>query len=270
MTDAKQQPILEARHLYVAYDEKLVLEDITFSVNRSEFWGILGPNGSGKSTLIKALLGLLRPVSGHAFIFGKESTRLNKERQRIGYVPQSLDINLEFPINVWDMVMLGRSKLIGPGRPPRPMDKQAVHQALRQVEMTEQSRLPIEHLSGGQRQRALIARALAVQPDVLILDEPTAALDINATESFYEWLHHMQEKMQLTLIIVSHDVGVISQYVDVVACLNKRLVTHGIPKQVLGQETLEEMYGCDAMFFRHGDVPHMVVPHKTKPESPHV
>ena len=262
--DVSPDPVIETRHLYVAYHDKLVLEDITFSVNRTEFWGILGPNGSGKSTLLKAILGLIEPLSGQACVFGKQSTQLNNERRRIGYVPQSVEMNLQFPINVWDVVMLGRSRLIGSGRRPKANDKQAVRKALQQVEMIEHADQSIGHLSGGQRQRALIARALATEPEILILDEPTAALDINATESFYEWLHNMQQQMKLTLIIVSHDVGVISQYVDAVACLNKRLVTHGIPNQVLGKDTLEEMYGCQAMFFGHGEVPHLVVP-KQKP-----
>ncbi|MDZ7723210.1 MAG: metal ABC transporter ATP-binding protein [candidate division KSB1 bacterium] len=262
-----EQPVIETKHLYVAYQDKLVLEDVTFAVNRSEFLGILGPNGSGKSTLLKAILGLIQPLSGEAFVFGKTSTRLNKERRRIGYVPQSVDINLQFPIDVWDTVMLGRSRLIGPGKRPGDPDKRAVRQALEQVELDELANQPIGHLSGGQRQRALIARALAVEPDLLILDEPTAALDINSTESFYEWLYKMQKQMKLTLLIVSHDVGVVSQYVDAVACLNRKLVTHGIPNQVLGKDTLEEMYGCEAMFFGHGDVPHLVVPRKNGSDS---
>ncbi len=259
--------IIEAEHIYAAYQDNLALEDVSFQIQEGEFWGILGPNGSGKTTLLKVMLGLMKPLSGTIRIWGQKPSQLGSKRDRIGYVPQHPTIDLSFPINVRDVVMLGRSRMIGLGKRPAEEDKEAVQEALQRVELLDFADRQIGQLSGGQRQRVMIARALVTYPEILILDEPTAALDVNATESFYEWLHKMHNTMNLTMIIVSHDVGVISKYVDTVACLNKRLVAHGIPNEVMGKETLEEMYGCDAIFFRHGEVPHMVVASGKKPEE---
>ncbi len=266
MSDEKQV-IARADHLYVAYQDKLVLEDVTFRVHAGEFWGILGPNGSGKTTLLRTMLGLVQPFAGSVSIFGKSPQNLAQDRDRIGYVPQHAVIDFQFPIRVWDVVMLGRSRKIGLGRRPGKADKQAVERALELVEIADLAKRQIGQLSGGQRQRVLIARALALEPDILFLDEPTAALDVNAAESFYEWLHSMHKKMNLTLVLVSHDIGVISRYVSAVACLNRRLVAHGIPSDVLTGDALENMYGCDAMLFGHGDIPHLVVTPAKKGEG---
>ncbi|MBN1482097.1 metal ABC transporter ATP-binding protein [candidate division KSB1 bacterium] len=251
--------LISARHLSVAYQDKLVLEDITFDIRRGEFWGVLGPNGSGKTTLLRTILGLTLPISGSIQIFGKNPAELGVERDRIGYVPQHALIDFNFPIRVKDVVLLGRSRKIGIGKRAGESDLEAVDAAMKLVEITDLANRQIGRLSGGQRQRVLIARALALQPEILLLDEPTAALDVNAAESFYEWLHAMHEKMKLTLVLVSHDIGVVSRYVSAVACLNRTLVAHGVPAEVLAGDTLEKMYGCDAMLFGHGAVPHMVV-----------
>ena len=255
----RNEILIRAANLYVAIQDRLVLEDISFSIAAGEFWGILGPNGSGKTTLLRTMLGLIEPMSGSISLFGKTPQLLGQDRDRIGYVPQHAIIDIQFPIHVRDVVMLGRSRKIGLGKKPGKADKEAVDRALELVEISDLAQRQIGRLSGGQRQRVLIARALALQPDILFLDEPTTALDVNAAESFYEWLHAMHKKMNLTLVLISHDVGIISRYVSAVACLNRRLVAHGLPSEVLNGEAIEGMYGCDAMLFGHGDVPHMVV-----------
>ena len=252
-------PIIQADRLYVVFQDKFVLEDVTFDIHTGDFWGILGPNGSGKTTLLRTILGLLVPFSGSVKVFNKLPAQLGNDRDRIGYVPQHAQIDLRFPIRVKDVVMLGRCRKMGLGRRPQPVDFDAVDRAMERVQISDLADRQIGRLSGGQRQRVLIARALALEPEILLLDEPTAALDVTATEGFYEWLHSMHASMHLTMILVSHDVGVISRYVDAVACLNRRLVAHGLPREVLSGETLEQMYGCDAMLFGHGQVPHMVV-----------
>ncbi len=261
--------VIACENLSVAYQDKLALTNITFSIQRGEFWGILGPNGSGKTTLLRTMLGLIEPISGSITLFGRQPADLGVLRDRIGYVPQYAQIDFNFPLRVRDMVMLGRSHKIGLGRRPGAEDWRAVDQALERVEMNDLAQRQIGRLSGGQRQRALIARALALEPELLLLDEPTAALDVGATEGFYEWVHHMHQQMQMTLILVSHDVGVVSRYVSAVACLNRRLVAHGRPQEVLGSDALEGMYGCDAIFFQHGEVPHMVVPTPAHGHSHH-
>ncbi len=260
-------PIVAIRNLYVAYEDKLALEDVTLNINSGEFWGILGPNGSGKTTLLRTMVGLLSPLSGSVSLFGRSAVELKEARQRIGYVPQNNVIDPQFPIRVRDVVLLGRCGKIGLGKRPKKSDHEAVDRALELVDMQDLSLRQIGQLSGGQRQRVLIARALALMPELLLLDEPTAALDVGASESFYEWLHEMHAKLNSTLVIVSHDVGVVSRYVTAVACLNRRLVAHGLPNEVLNRDTLEGMYGCDAMFFRHGDVPHLVVTHERQPRA---
>jgi len=255
----KNDIVISTENLSVAFDDKIVLKNITFQIRHGEFWGILGPNGSGKTTLIRTFLGLVKPFAGQIKIFGLSPDKLGSNRELIGYVPQHSQIDFNFPITVNDVILLGRSGKIGLGRRPGKIDHEAVKKSLELVNLTHLANRQIGRISGGERQRVLIARALALEPQILFLDEPTAALDVGASESFYEWLNKMRSSLNITLIIVSHDVGVISRYVSSIACLNQTLVVHGIPEEVLNKENLEKMYGCEAVFFHHGKVPHIVV-----------
>ncbi|MDP2728361.1 MAG: metal ABC transporter ATP-binding protein [Dehalococcoidia bacterium] len=248
---------VELEHVYVAYGEELVLEDVSLQVRRGEFVGILGPNGAGKSTLLKVILGLAKPLRGTVRIFGKAQGENGSIS--IGYVPQIAKIDASFPVRVWDVVMMGRYGLIGLMRRPGREDREAVWRALERVEMKDLAHRQIGQLSGGQRQRVLVARALALEPKLLLLDEPTSSMDVAVAEGFYEFLNVLHHSLDLTIMLVSHDVTVISQYTDQVACLNRRLMVHGKPDEVMDQVALECMYGQGAIFFAHGDVPHMVV-----------
>lgn len=252
-------PIIELEHVYVAYGERLVLEDISLRVRRGEFVGVLGPNGSGKTTLLKTILGLVRPIQGEVRVFGAPPWELDGGRSRIGYVPQIPESDPRFPIHVDEVVMMGRYGRIGLGRRPGPADVEAVRRALALVGIEDLADRQIGQLSGGQRQRVFVARALAAEPELLLLDEPTTGIDVATTEGLYQLLHKLHRSLNLTMLLVSHDVGVVSQYVDQVACLSGRLVAHGRPGEVLGKGTLECMYGPETMFFGHGAVPHMVV-----------
>src|SRR3990172_6156610 len=252
-----EESAIELEHVYVAYGEQLVLEDVSLQVGRGEFVGILGPNGAGKSTLFKVILGLVKPVRGAVRIFGK--LQGSNGSIPIGYVPQLAQIDPSFPVRVRDVVMMGRYGRIGLVRRPSREDREAVRRALQRVEMLDLAHRQIGQLSGGQRQRVLVARALALEPRILLLDEPTSSMDVSVAEGFYEFLNELHHSIDLTILLVSHDVTVVSQYTDQVACLNRHLMVHGKPGEVMDQVALECMYGQGAIFFAHGDVPHMVV-----------
>ncbi len=238
---------------------RVVLRDLTFAVPSGSFWGIIGPNGSGKTTLFKTLVGLVRPVSGSASVLGVPVDQLGARRSLIGWLPQFSHIDFTFPIRVIDVVTMGLYGRIGLLRPVRARDREQAMHALERVNLADIAQRQIGELSGGQRQRVLIARALALQPRLLILDEPTAALDPQSSEGLYEWLNRLHDESRMTILMASHDIGVISRFVDTVACLNTTLVAHGRPADVMTSDTLETMYGCEAVMFQHGHIPHMVV-----------
>jgi zinc transport system ATP-binding protein len=250
---------IELSHVTVAFQDRIVLDDITFAVEAGSFWGIIGPNGSGKTTLVKTILGLVQPVSGSILTMGRDLADLGPARSMIGYVPQYAQIDFTFPLRVIDAVTMGLYGKLGIGRRVRAVHREAAMRALERVHLEDLASRRIGELSVGQRQRALIARALIVEPRMLILDEPTAALDPGSSDSLYEWLHQLNRQDGITTLLVSHDIGVVSRYVNNVACLNTRLVAHGMPADVFTQATLEGMYGCNAMLFDHGHIPHMVV-----------
>jgi len=250
--------VIELEHVTVRYQDLVALDDVSLRVSPGEFLALIGPNGSGKTTLIKAILGLVTPAAGVVRLFGKTPQQLNGRWKRIGYVPQIAQIDPRFPIRVFDVVLMGRYGQVGLIRRPGRRDKQAGWRALEQVGMTDLAQRPIGRLSGGQRQRVLVARALATEPALLLLDEPTTGVDVGTTEGLFdllEALHHQG----MTILVASHDVGVVAQHVDRVACLNRRLVAHGRPQEVLSGEVLQCMYGSQAALVGHGEVPHMVV-----------
>jgi zinc transport system ATP-binding protein len=251
-------PIIQLDRVCVTFQDLLVLEDVSLSVPSGDFLAIIGPNGAGKTTLLRVILGLVRPASGSVRVFGKAPWNLNGERRRIGYVPQVLSVDLNFPVRASEVVLMGRYGRIGLVRRPSSADRAAAHRAMERVGIADLADRSIARLSGGQRQRVFLARALANDPDLLLLDEPTTGIDVAATESLYELLRSLHED-GITILVVSHDVGVVASYVNGVACVNRRLVAHGRPEEVLGSEELEQMYGCAAMFFHHGRVPHLVV-----------
>ena len=250
--------IIELHHVDVTYQDLLALDDVSLKVPSGSFLAILGPNGAGKTTLLQVILGLVRPASGEVKVFGKNPADLDGERRRIGYVPQIMSVDLNFPVSVREVVLMGRYGRMGLLRRPSATDRAAAHDALEVVGIADLADRPIRRLSGGQRQRAFLARALANEPELLLLDEPTTGVDVASSESLYELLRVLHAS-GITMLVVSHDVGVVASYVEGVVCINRRLVAHGRPAEVLGSEELTKMYGCDAMFFHHGRVPHLVV-----------
>jgi zinc transport system ATP-binding protein len=235
----------------------ILLEDVSYSYNgapaveqanlripENDFVSIVGPNAGGKTTLLKLILGLLSPDRGKVQVFGRPPREVSS---RIGYVPQYADLDRQFPVTVMDVVLMGRlgqRTLFGPYRKA---DRRAAEDALRSVGLFDRRRHSLFSLSGGQQQRALIARALAANPDLLLLDEPTANLDLVFEEELYELLRKFSEHM--TILLVSHDLGFVTHLVEKVICVNRRVVVH--PTSELTGETIREIYGGDIRMVRH-------------------
>ena len=227
-----------------AYNHVKVLEDISLEIEAEEFFGIIGPNAAGKSTLLKLMLGMLKPDSGQIRVLGRSPQDASRQ---IGYVPQAPSFPRDFPITVEDVVLLGCQ---GTGLQMGGFSKQArqlAHTALEVVEIEKLAGLPIAELSGGQVQRMLIARALAGQPEILVLDEPTANIDVQAEENIFSLLKQYNEHM--TIIVVSHDIAFISGYVKRVGCLNTRLICH--ETESISGKTIEELYGAPVKMIHH-------------------
>jgi zinc transport system ATP-binding protein len=266
MTNEKKGYVIEMEKVSLSFGNVSVLDQVFLQVRRGEFLAVLGPNGSGKTTLIKCILGLVRPDEGTVRIFGKTPWDLNDDRRRIGYVPQLISVDLTFPLLSKEAVLMGRYARIGMLRRPKEKDREAARIAMERVGIADLADRPIERLSGGQRQRVFLARALANEPEILFLDEPTTSVDPTTRESFYELLGGLHRE-GMTIILVSHDVGVVASHVDGVACLNRGLVGHGRPEEVLSSEEMAKMYGCDAVLFHHGKLPHIVVEKKDHGDS---
>ncbi|HKJ94118.1 MAG TPA: ABC transporter ATP-binding protein, partial [Gammaproteobacteria bacterium] len=212
------------------------VEDVDLTVPPGEFLGLVGPNGGGKSTLLKVILGLVEPASGRVRLFGDTPGRA---RRRVGYVPQYAAFRRDFPISVNEVVLtgrLGRTRArVGYDR----TDRAVVSDCLDAVEAGDLAGERVGALSGGQFQRVLIARALAGEPELLILDEPTANIDPRVEKDLFELLREFNRRM--TIIVVTHDIGFVSEYVNRVACLNSTLICH--TAESLSPEVLERLYG---------------------------
>jgi zinc transport system ATP-binding protein len=245
------QPVIEASDLSFSYNGNSVLENISFDVRELEFLALIGPNGGGKTTLLKLMLGLLKPDSGKISIFGNPPS---KTARRIGYVPQDVAINKSFPISVIDVVLMGRLRFHS-GTGLLKSDRTAALNALSQLGMTQYQHRRIDDLSGGQIERVFIARALAADPDILLLDEPIASLDNTGRGDLYALLKDINKTK--TIIVVSHDMMVLSSYVSAVACVNKYLHYHDNAE--ITEEMMEMGYpSCPVELIAHG-IPHRIL-----------
>jgi zinc transport system ATP-binding protein len=245
------------KNVTVSFRGEVVLEDISVEIAAGSFVGILGPNGAGKSTLLKVILGLIQPDVGEVLIFGQRPRKLRGRGQIIGYLPQRPLTNPHFPVSALDVVLMGRYGLLGIGRRPSRRDREIALNLLAEVGMAAQAHSIIGTLSGGEQQRVFIARALSVEPRLLIMDEPTISLDACAQDELYELIHQLQEQMDLTVIMVSHDIGAISGHVGDIICLNRRVYVHQPPP--IGRLGLEKTFGCSVEYLFHGEIPHRVV-----------
>lgn len=234
-----------------SYGAASILKDLTFSVKRGEYLGIIGPNGGGKTTLLKIMLGLLDPTGGTVELFGKDIHHFT-EAYRIAYVPQrAQEVEQNFPATVEEVVRIGRIARRGVGKPFTKKDHETIKDAMRLTGIERYHATRVGLLSGGERQRVSIARALAGEPDVLILDEPTSGVDIASERSFYDLLATLNREHNLTIIFVSHDIDVVYHEAQSVLCLNHDLVCHGLSSEVLKEDVIRRLYGDKATIIPH-------------------
>lgn len=228
--------IIRLKNVELAYERGWTLSGIDFSVPEGDFLAIVGPNGSGKSTLLKAMLGIIKPRRGEV------------ERApdiRFGYVPQSQHIDEIYPLTALDITLMGRYSLMGPFARPSHKDRETALECLSDVGMSHLANQPYRNLSGGQKQRTLIARALACEPRVMILDEPTNDMDIAGEAAIMNLLHHLHDEHRLTVIMVSHLLNVVSGYAKNIALIIDGKITVGTVDEILSPANLTSAYGAE-------------------------
>lgn len=249
----ENKTIIAIQDLFYRYEKDTVLENINLSVPEGAFLAIVGPNGSGKSTLLKLILGLMKPQKGKITLFGQDISEF-KDWEKVGYVSQKANsFNSGFPATVFEVVSSGLTKKIGMFHFFKKEDKHKVIEALRAVGMEGFTGRNIGELSGGQQQRVFIARALVSEPSLMILDEPTVGVDAQNVNSFYQMLEDLNKNRGITLLLVTHDVGTISEKVTHVACINKKLHFHGDSHEFEQERKngLSDLYGYGVHVLEH-------------------
>jgi len=246
------QPVLDVQNLSFGYADDLVLENVDLHVHQGEYLGLIGPNGSGKTTLLRHVLGLMpSPVTGGVSLFGVPMPQF-KDWRRVGYVAQkAASFNTGFPATVEEVIYTGRTPLRGLLRFFTAEDRWAVREALDRVGLLGLKDRMVGRLSGGQQQRVFIARALVSRPELLILDEPTVGVDVHAEAQFYDLIRELRSQMNLTVVLVSHDIGAVAHEVTSLACLNRKLFYHGSPTEFGSEEQLCELYGHQVRTIQH-------------------
>ena len=231
------EPLITFNDLSIGYNKEPVLSGISLSINRSSFTAILGANGSGKSTLLKTLLGLQPPVSGYVNI-----STLDNVPPVFGYVPQAARLDPLYPLTGFDVALMGSYGRAKPGRLVSREERLFVRECLRAAMAEEFARKKFSELSGGQKQRVLIARALATRPDVLVLDEPTAGVDAQATHTLLEFISQIHQERQLTTLLVTHDLALVRKHTQHVIWLHGGKVLYGATVKLLSPEHMREIF----------------------------
>ena len=230
--------------LRVGYNGAPALDGVSLVVPHGAQVAVVGPNGAGKSTLFKAIVGLLRPAAGRVLIHGRPP---GDQADPVAYVPQREEVDWRFPVTVRDVVMMGRYGRLGPLKRPQPADREAVLRALGQLGIADLAGRPIGALSGGQQQRVFLARALAQEPHVLLLDEPFTGVDARAKEAVLELLAGLRAE-RITVLVSTHDMETAAQRFELVALLNGRLVAFGPPADVFTPTHITAAFGGQALF----------------------
>ena len=244
-------PVFETKNLCLTIGDHRVLNNVSMQIFKGDYVAIIGPNGGGKTTLIRILLGLQKATSGDVRLFGvmqKKFTAWHK----IGYVPQrATQIDTTFPATVLEVVMMGRIPKRSFFGLQSDADRAIVHDTMLKMDVLNLKDKLIGTLSGGQRQRVMIARALASEPEVLILDEPNTGVDVVSQKRFYDLLRHLNKEEQITIVFVTHDVGVIADDIGRLFSVNETLFTCNNPKEAMSCEDMSRLYGMDAHLIRN-------------------
>jgi len=228
--------IITLKGLAIGYDGQAVLSGISLAIARDSFTAILGANGTGKSTLLKTLLGLQPPVAGRIQI-GAGGTKLV-----FGYVPQATQFDPLYPLTGFDVTLMGTFNRVGPMKFPSRAEKEFVHDCLRATAADGFAKKKFSQLSGGQKQRVLIARALATKPDILVLDEPTAGVDVKATHALLEFISQIQAERKLTVLLVTHDLPLVRKHAQQIIWLHNGAVLHGTVAELFTPERMAEIF----------------------------
>ena len=226
------EEIITLSDVSIGYGKKVIAKELSFSVCSDDFIGLVGPNGAGKTTLLKTLLGNIKPLSGS----------INKKDLKVGYVPQRDTVQPLLPYSVYDIVMMSRYVLMGYFKNPGKIDKEIVADSLQQVGILDLKSFPYNSLSGGQRQRVLIARALAFQPNLLILDEPTNGMDTPSHYSLLNFISNLHQEKHLAIIMVSHLLSDVANYVKKLILIDNGLFQFGEIDELLSEDNLQKAY----------------------------
>jgi ABC-type Mn2+/Zn2+ transport system ATPase subunit len=240
---------LKVRDLAAGYDARPAIDRITFAIRPGQMVGVIGPNGAGKTTLFKAILGLIPRHSGEILLHDADALA---QRAMMGYLPQLDAIQRTFPVSVSDVAMMGRYPRMGWARRPGTEDAAAVRNALERVDLLDHAHTQIGKLSGGQMQRVLLARVLAQDPHLLLLDEPVSGVDPTTQHAVFEVLEGLRDAGK-TVVVATHDLNCVVERFDQVMCLNKTLIAYGPPREVFRGEILEATYGSHLMIVQVGD-----------------
>lgn len=231
---------LQVEDCTVAYNGKIALHQANLQLNRGSISGLVGMNGSGKSTLFKAIMGFVQPINGRVFIKGMPIKKAQKQNL-VAYIPQSEDIDWNFPIDVQDVVMMGRYGYMNLLRIPRKNDRQAVAESLARTNMSEFKSRQIGELSGGQKKRAFVARALAQQAQIILLDEPFAGVDVKTEKALIQLLVELRN-MGHTILISTHDLSSISTFCDDVVLINRTILAYGPTEEIFTEENISRTF----------------------------
>lgn len=239
---------LEVIDISIGYGDKIVLRDVSFQIPHGARVAVVGPNGAGKSTLFKALVGLLPLKSGRILIHGLD---LGIHQDCVAYVPQREEVDWKFPVTVSDVVMMGRYGKLGWLKRPSRADQAIVGESLTQLGINDLEKISISDLSGGQQQRVFLARAIAQEPHILLMDEPFTGVDITTQEATLNLLDALRDR-SVTAIISTHDLNLAANRFDFILLLNKRVIAFGPPKEVMRQENLAEAFGNSLLVMENG------------------